>query len=293
MLEFKEATLRDVTFFKDVFSSLSRMGSEACFGNLYMWGEHYDCKIAVENEIIYLKAGNSFTVPAAKTEEKIVEGLNRLKQYTEENNMALLFHCVDEEQRKLIEKTFSNEFEFQEARDVSDYIYKVEDLALLPGKKYHSKRNHISFFENNFDWSYEEITEDNLNECLDFARYWFLSNKEKQETGTDKELDAIEKALGAFFEIGFTGGILRVEGEIVAFTFGEGINDKVFCTHVEKASSAIRGAYPMINREFAKNTISKYEYVNREEDLGIPGLRKAKESYRPAFLLNKTNARMV
>ncbi|MDD6808206.1 MAG: phosphatidylglycerol lysyltransferase domain-containing protein [Oscillospiraceae bacterium] len=293
MLEFRDAKLEDVYFFKEVFSKLDRMGSEACFGNLYMWGKHYDCKIAVSNDIIYLKAGDSFTVPAGKNKEKILEGINCLYEYASENNMPLCFHCVDENQKELLEEAFPNKFVYEETRDVSDYIYRVSDLAELKGKKYHSKRNHISFFENNFNWTYEPMTLENVPECLEFAKYWYLSNKDKAETGTDKEMEAIEKALGAFSEIGFVGGILRVEGEVVAFTFGEAINDSVFCTHVEKASADIRGAYPMINREFARKTINSFEFVNREEDLGLPGLRKAKESYKPEFLLEKVNARMV
>ena len=286
MIEFRKPELKDADWIREVLKNSGYMTSEACFGNLYMWCDAYDCDIANVDGLLVTRTGDSYTYPVGKgcpasvvlqlETEALLNGADRLK-----------FHCIDDNLKAAMEAKFPNAFEFEESRDNFDYIYSVEKMANLSGKKYHGKRNHISYFENNFDWSYEEMNKDNIQECLDFSGYWNITNAEKIETGTDKELEAIHKVLAHFDELGLVGGILRVQGDVVAYTFGEPISDGLFCTHVEKAAADIRGAYPMINREFARNTINKYEYVNREEDLGIEGLRRAKESYYPEILLKK------
>ena len=108
--------------------------------------------------------------------------------------------------------------------------------------------------------------------------------------GLDNELNAINRAFDKYFELGFTGGLIRRDGEVVAYTFGEPITDEVFCTHVEKAFSDVRGAYPIINQQFCENELMSYKYVNREDDTGDDGLRQAKLSYNPTILLKKFDA---
>ena len=119
---------------------------------------------------------------------------------------------------------------------------------------------------------------------------WFLLNVDKNPDGIDAERKVLELIFNNYDQFGFLGGVLRVNGEVVAFTFGEELNRNTFVTHFEKAFSSIRGAYPMINMMFSKNTLTKYEYVNREDDVGSEGLRKAKLSYYPAKLLEKFTA---
>lgn len=288
MLEFRKPQLSDKNWIDNALQDSGRMGSEACFGNLFMWCDAYDCTVAEKNGTLLCKARNSFTYPVGGADPDAV--FRDLAEYYSSENKQLNLHGLCDEQVKKIENDYPGKFIFSQDRDSSDYIYSVSELATLSGKKYHGKRNHISFFEKTFDWTYEEMTVDSAKECLDFSTYWMKTNKDKIELGADDEYIAIEKALKYFDELGFRGGILRVQGDIVAYTFGEQISDRLFCTHVEKAVSDIRGAYPMINREFARHTINDYELVNREEDLGIPGLRKAKESYKPELLLTKYTA---
>lgn len=288
MIDFKKPKPEDAGWVRSKMLDSGFMGSEACFGNLYMWCEVYDCTVADIDGMLVCKAEDSFTYPVGDGDAKSV--IEKLFEYSESNGEALRFHSLGEKSKASLETLFPDKFDFEETRDTFDYIYVVEDLAKLPGKKYHSKRNHISFFESNFDWSYEQMDAGSAKECLDFSDYWYRANKEKEETGTDKEISAIHRALENFDALGIIGGILRVQGDMVAYTFGEQINEKLFCTHVEKAVADIRGAYQMINREFARNTINGYELVNREEDLGLSGLRRAKESYKPQILLTKYSA---
>ena len=101
------------------------------------------------------------------------------------------------------------------------------------------------------------------------------------------ELAVTQNSLRLMKELGLRGGLLRVNGEIVAFTIGEPVNEDTFVVHIEKAFPEIQGAYPMINQQFVTNACQEYQYINREEDTGAPGLRKAKQSYRPVFMVDK------
>ena len=170
-----------------------------------------------------------------------------------------------------------------------DFTDAVEKMASLSGKKYHSKRNHITFFKKtNPDWQFEPLTKDNIDECIALHAKW-IENKDSDNEDYSFEFEAVLRAFEYFNELDFVGGLIRVNGEAVAFTMGEGqVNSSCFVTHFEKAPAEMRGAYPIICQEFTKNCLlGKYEYVNREEDLGIEGLRKAKQSYYPEIFLKK------
>ena len=185
---------------------------------------------------------------------------------------------------------FPKQFHIEETRDFFDYVYKSEDLANLQGRKYHSKKNHVSYFEKNFDWKYEPINENNIEQCLLLNEHWEGLNLQKNPEEISDESLAIKKALRHYFDLEFEGGVLTIQGEIVAFTFGERLNNNTFCTHVEKAYGNIRGAYQMINREFAKQLKDRYDFIKREEDTGSEGLRRAKLSYQPHKLVIKYSA---
>ena len=164
-----------------------------------------------------------------------------------------------------------------------------EDLTSLKGKKFQSKRNHINNFKKqNPDYEYLPITPDLVPHCLRLEHKWFKANDPESE-GDDLtyERRSLTFALQNFEALGLTGGAIRVGTEIVAFTFGSPINHNTFGVHVEKADTSIDGAYAMINYEFANRIPEQYIYINREEDLGIEGLRKAKLSYQPVTILEK------
>ena len=158
----------------------------------------------------------------------------------------------------------------------------------MKGKKFQAKRNHINRFRNTYpDYEYTPITPDRIQECLDLEAEWCKVNNCDQQEGTGNERRALIYALHNFEALGLTGGILHVNGKFVAFTFGMPINHETFGVHVEKADTSIDGAYAMINYEFANRIPEQYIYINREEDLGIEGLRKAKLSYQPVTILEK------
>jgi hypothetical protein len=178
-------------------------------------------------------------------------------------------------------------------RDYSDYIYLHEDLVALQGKKYQPKRNHINKFKKEYNYEYIPITSNTIPDCLLLEMEWQKTNEQKQGEDASDENQAVVYALRHFEELGLTGGILYANGKAVAFTYGMPVNQDTFGIHVEKADININGAYPMINHEFASRIPKRYIYLNREEDLGIEGLRKAKLSYYPNIVLDKYIAHLA
>ena len=288
-LNFAVPQLSDKEWVSGILRKSKRFGCEYSFGNIYMWSPPYGTRITRYKDFFLAKSishkitGYAFPVGNGDTAEVIHE----IMQDSAENNTPFVFYNATEEDIQLLKSEFPNQFHITYQRGDSDYIYSVGELMELRGKKFHAKRNHISFFEKNYNWSYEEITRDNINDCLHFNDEWGLKNSERNLKHIEREKIAIERAFNNFFELDLKGGILRIDGRVVAYTVGEPINDEVFCVHIEKALADVRGAYPMINREFVRHAMSNYKYVNREEDLDLEGLRKAKLSYNPVFLCDK------
>ncbi len=289
MLEFKIPTLDDVGKIKDILKNVTGDNCQMCLGSFYNWGPEYNLEIAFAHGCLVTKSGKkgkvNYCFPQGDGDrKKIIEELMKEE--------SLSFYGLLESDVHFVEREFPGKFEFRENRDSADYIYLVEDMAELKGKKFHSKRNHLKFFEKHYNWIYEKLTEENLPDCIRMTEKWIEENEDKIEDGVDTELDVIKRAFDYFRPLGFTGGVIRVDGEVVAWTLGEKLSEDTFCTHFEKAFSSMRGAYPIINREFAKNELSSYTFVNREEDMGLEGLRKAKLSYKPVKLGIIYNANM-
>jgi len=179
--------------------------------------------------------------------------------------------------------------EYEEDRDNWDYVYLREKLANLSGRKYHSKKNHVNAFKKDYpDYVYEPITMANKDECILFSDKW-CEHRLADDKSLKCEFCAIKEALNNLEFLNIKGGLIRINGNIEAFTFGEKQNDELVVVHVEKANPDIRGLYPTINQEFIQNNWTDVKYVNREEDMGKEGLRKAKESYNPEFMVKKYN----
>jgi Uncharacterized conserved protein len=189
---------------------------------------------------------------------------------------------------------YPDRFIFQPIRDSYDYIYSAQDLVFLKGKKFQSKRNFISRFKREEGWKYEEITASNLGECAVMNDKWCAKYGCGMDLSKNQEYCSVRCALENFVELKLSGGILRLNGEIVAFTIGEKMNSDTFLVHIEKAFADVVGAYPTIANEYLRHAILNeqtqelsVEFVNREDDAGNLGLREAKMQYHPLFLLEK------
>jgi hypothetical protein len=172
-------------------------------------------------------------------------------------------------------------------RDQSDYIYLSEDLIQLKGRKYHRKRNHIKQFKEKYTYQYLPLTPELVSDCLRLQTEWCDLRQCEVIPGLHNESIAIKEAFSHFEALEVMGGVILINDRVEAFTLGEPLNRDTVVIHIEKANPSFDGLYPMINQAFLENHCSGYTYVNREQDLGEEGLRKAKESYFPHHMVNK------
>lgn len=190
----------------------------------------------------------------------------------------------------MIRRMHGGQFAFASDRALEDYIYRTADLRDLPGRHYQPKRNHINRFTAEYpDYRYEALTPDRFDECMRLERAWRRTH-EGHTSELCAEQRAMQRAFAHFEELGLTGGCIYVGEELVAFTYGSAVNDRTFDTHVEKADTRYDGAFTIINKRFAEQLPARFTHINREEDLGIEGLRRAKLSYRPETIAPKFTA---
>lgn len=290
MLNFKTPEIEDRVWVSECFSHAHSMNCEYTFGNIYIWRAAYKTCIARYDDFVICRWGTnndiSYSLPIGegnfkKAVEEIIEDAKSL-------GIKPRIYGVTESYKAVLDSDFSNAFSYEYDDGNNDYIYNAADLASLSGKKYHSKRNHITNFKkNNPDWSYEELSDKNISECISLHSNW-IEQKDDNDSDYSFEFEAVLNGFENYDKLGFKGGLIRINSQPVAYTYGERLSDHCFVTHFEKAPADIQGAYAIINQEFAKSLLADgYEFVNREEDLGIEGLRKAKQSYKPSVWLKK------
>lgn len=252
------------------------------FGNLFCWSACYDAQLAVYQDSFVSRWGDRYAVPVGPQRKELLEqllaaGITR-------------FLGIDDRYKAWLEETFPGRFIFTEKRNSADYIYEREKLELLIGKKLAAKRNHINYFEQHFQWELRPISAETMPEVLAFNERWCRENNCLHDISLEREGCAVLRGLKHFDELGYTGLVLYADGAVCAFTYGEPMGQEGFCVHVEKADANLRGAYPMINREFVRSLPPSVRWVNREDDAGDEGLRRAKLSYQPDVLLMKYQA---
>lgn len=289
-IQFKRPELEDRNLIQQYFDKYPSRSCEKTFANTYLWSRHYNVKYAVIHGALVFSSNIdelSFSCPIGEPED-VKMAIQWLREYAKENGIPFTLYNVTETQWDAINTWFPGELEIEYNRDVADYVYESEKLATLAGKKLHAKRNHINRFKDDHEnWSYETMTEENLEECFQMALKWRQENNCDEDCGKMAEMCVTLNSLRLFKELGYKGGVLRIDNEVVAFTMGEAVTEDTFVVHIEKAYADIQGAYPMINQQFVAHECMNYQYINREDDTGSEGLRKAKLSYRPAFLIEK------
>lgn len=281
-LEFREIVPEDAAWAVPLLQASGRDCCEYSFTTTYMWSEHYSVRVARAGNAAVFGSERSLLPPVGEDWEDL---LIQLRTEAVAAGRALVLHSVDETVLRRLQTLFPARVHAEESPDDFDYLYRSEDLADLPGKAYHSKKNHIAAFSRAHDWSFELLSPDNAEEMLQLSLAW-CREKGGCSHSLDAEQCAIRRVLRKPEAFSLSGGLVRVEGKPVAFTLGSPINERVFDIHVEKALSDYAGAYAVINREYAK-TLTQYPFLNRENDMGIEGLRRAKQSYRPTILLKK------
>ncbi len=292
---FKPVEVTDRDAITDYTLRGSSMVCDLAFSNLYGWAVRYGTSWAIiEGSLVirFKPAGRNhpaYLMPLCDSGEGFVRTIHRLRALAQEGDYPLILMGVASRCRERLESLCPEAFQFLGDEGNQDYIYLRERLVSLSGKSLQSKRNHINKFERLYpDYTYEPLTSAHADECLSLVDTWLDASGDGD--GRLDERLMIERTLKHAEALGLTGGILRVEGKIVAFSYGSPINADTFGIHVEKADTAYEGAFTMINRELARHIPEQYTYINREEDLGIEGLRKSKLSYKPEMLLAKETA---
>ena len=285
-LKLTEINLENREILNRYLSNDKEFSCENSFINLLVWQKAYHncCKLYDDCFILYSKSDGKtlYRLPFCDDFRK---GFQRIVNL---NDGKLPVIWAQEGKRfELFKKEYYDMYCFYEKRDAFDYIYNRSDLAELSGKKYHSKRNHISSFSKKYNWQYKTITDELKEKVLECADKWYNENADKYDKYMAVERDGIKLIISNMEYLNAKGGVITVDDEIVAFTLGSPLNRQVFDVHIEKALPQYSEAYTLINREFVKNELSDYKYINREDDMGLLGLRKAKLSYKPEILLKK------
>ncbi|MDD3795032.1 MAG: phosphatidylglycerol lysyltransferase domain-containing protein [Lachnospiraceae bacterium] len=289
-LTFRIPVLED----RDIIDQHYRVGdSRSCedtFANLYLWKHLYPTEFAIEHNMLLLKSAEEdfyFRFPKGNR-KKLKEAIQEMMDYSSDHGVDFKMVVVTPEQFELLEQMYPGKFEIEYDRDNADYVYEREKLANLSGKKYHGKKNHINKFMKTYpDWRYETITDENVEECFQMALKWRNQNGCDEEEEKRTEMCVALNSLRLMKELSLRGGCLKVNDEVVAFTIGEPVNHDTFVVHIEKAFTEVDGAYTMINHQFVQHEMEDFLYVNREDDTGAEGLRQAKLSYRPVFMVEK------
>ncbi len=278
---------------KELFMSYTLRGDyrnvEAGFACAYIWRHKYNHEIYTTNNAMYIKFNDGeadYVTPfGVRNWRKAMEELDAL------DPGASLGELTGEDVAA-IEEAVPGRYEFIENRNITDYLYLQSELAEFSGKKFHSKRNFCSRFEREYEgrWRFEEITEKNIDDVWLFHDAWSRKNGGSSSLTLQEESTTIALLLYNLNTLGARGGLLRANGKVVAFTAGAPVSRDTYDVSVEKADYDIVGAYPMICREFVRNVCNGYQFINREDDMGLENLRKAKLSYNPVMLINKYNA---
>lgn len=288
MLEFRKISSKDIVKFNKYREKAPSNASESAFTTLFIWNGYYNLECCENDEFFFLRFNIKNRVPSyffPIGSGDLRKAINELSEYAASKGEKLCFRLVSKENKDTLLKLFDNRFSVDESRDSFDYIYLTEKMISLSGKKLHSKRNHLNFFFDNYKFAYKNVdNKEILDKCAQKA-YKLIEAKEKNKNSF--ELGAMKSYFENYFDFAQTGAALEVNDEIIAMSFGEKISDDTALIQIELADDNYRGAYQAINKLFCENEWKDLRYVNREEDMGIEGLKKAKMSYQPEFFVEK------
>lgn len=278
---------------KSFFSAQRVEASDMLFGNLYIWHFSRTIRYAITHDclVVLTKFPNEsypfIFYPLGSGDRK--GAITAMQEYFLDNQMPFSLRSLESYQSAELAQFFPNAFEITPNRDRFDYIYNVNELIALVGRTLHKKKNHLNRFFNLYpDFAYERVDSSNAMEVLEAYSAWFELGEKTD--GLKNEMLGIKATLQNFSALDMKGGIIRIDGKIAAFSLGEQINTDSVVIHIEKGNTFYAGIYQAINQQFLKNEWAHLRFVNREEDLGIEGLRKAKMSYKPVRFVEKSTA---
>lgn len=289
--EIREIELKDKPLFDRYFAASGGMNSEYTFTNMYMWRKSYNIRYALIHDMLCIfsqHAGSAQTANFPLGSGDIKPVIQKLLGYFEELGQRPLIRVYNESELKALNNAFPDTFIITEDRNAFDYVYKVSDLIELPGSRYHAKRNHINRFLAQYPYEYHKINDKYIDSCYEMFGKW-CDSKEDTVAGISEQREAVGELLNNLGALNVRGGAITVDNRVVAFSFGELLNkeNSIAVIHLEHADTDFQGSFPMINQKFLEHEWSGLTYVNREEDMGLIGLRQAKKSYHPCLMVKK------
>lgn len=293
MVKFKPLELEDRELFLKYLKDYNFNTYEYSFSTLYLWRKLCNVEYAIIKDAIIVKKteksfGTYFMQPIGYRKEDLKDIIDILMGIKEKDkNIKCLFRDIEETFLDELKEVIPMELCFCEDINNFDYVYDREELMTLKGNKFHKKRNHYNQFISSYEFDVKDFGEEGvMDDCREFAIAW-NENKDNVSSQLEYELDGIKDLLQNFYTLKLQGMAVYVDGKISGFTIGERVNDRMAIIHIEKASPEYRGIYNFINKTFIERYYSSLQLINREEDLGIEGLRDAKSSYHPIKLEKK------
>jgi len=279
-----------------VFAAVAPQISELTFAYQWVWRKYTDCRIARCRETILLmgrspRTGQRYLLgPITPDVDLALEVITVALGMAGELGVDAFVNVPETLAERLAD---NGALVVCERRDRADYVYRGQDLRELPARRYHGKRNHIKRF-----WSacphaqYRELDAALADQCEAFCRSWLARHPKRDSPALQREVDVARAMLRQMQWLGLKGGALVAEGRVAAFALGEAINDETFAIRVEKADTSLPGSYQAINQQFVRHAAADFAWINREQDLGEEGLRRAKLSYHPHHLVKKYEVRL-
>jgi len=291
---FKAIGIEDRDLIDSIFREYGPKTSELNFTNLFIWRSHFGFEWSLYRDWLLVVGANSGNgvqaLPPIGPPSRVDVTRMLLRWMRDERNIPE--PRIDRADARLAsELEGSGGFVVEPVRDHFDYVYLAEDLIALSGKAYRAKRNHLNYLLRSYAMVYEPITEAHVDACLGLAETWCTLRRCEDDLNLLGEWDATREALSHLGRLQIKGGVILINGKVEAFTLGERLNEETAVVHIEKANTEIRGLYAAINQQFCEKQWSDTRFINREQDLGEPGLREAKLSYNPYHLDEKYKIR--
>ena len=295
MIDFYSLSLSDREWVTHRLLEDDRQACEYSFANNYLWSDIYSVKMGKEQGCLIFQfvdgQEHCYTIPIGAGNRK--GALDALLSMEQAKGRQLVLGTLMQSDLEWLEQNYPGRYSVETNRDDYDYVYSTEKLSTLSGRKLHGKRNHIARFKDGNNWQYRDMMPEDAGECLRFLDLWKEAESENWNDEMENELHINRRALRNLADLVLDGGMLYKGGRLVAFCIGEPLNSNTYVVHIEKALASVQGAYPMINQQFVLHHCQEYEYVNREEDTGDEGLRRAKLSYQPVLLVEKYQVRFL
>jgi len=294
-MDWKSISIDDKDIFDSFFALRQPEASDYTFTNFFIWHFSRCIHYAIYNDFLCVQITYPNQQPLALMPigtGDVAEVFEKLAEDFSKRQIPFKMRAITKDVVTRVENALPDRFHFSPEPDRFDYVYSVDELIRLEGNKFKAKRNHLNIFKQTYDYRYYPLLPDLLDDVVRSEIEWCKKRDCEGQENLENEKKGILEAVNHYDRLCFQGGILKIDGKTVAFTFGEPLTTDTLVVHIEKADPDIRGAYQMINQQFLENEFSHMTYVNREEDLGIEGLRKAKQSYNPVKMIEKFTCKL-